>query len=63
MPEGAGGDDHGEHLARRHHDRDDHRPESADGVVDEELAGGGRDLVRVRVKVRVRVRVRVRART
>ena len=43
VPEGAGRDDHREHLARGHHDGEDHRPESADGIVDEELARGRGD--------------------
>lgn len=43
VPEGAGGYDHGEHLARRHHDREDDGPEFFDGVEDEELARGRRE--------------------
>jgi hypothetical protein len=40
VPEDDAGDDHGEHLADGHDDREHHRPELLDGVEDEQLAHG-----------------------
>ena len=41
MAEDEAGHGQGQHLARRHHDREDDGPELLDGVEDEELARRG----------------------
>ena len=43
VAEDRGGDADGDHLPGGHDDGEDDGPELLDGVVDEELAGGGRD--------------------
>ena len=42
MPEDDAADGQTQHLPRRHHDREDDRPELFNGVEDEELARGRR---------------------
>merc|ERR1719171_1720718 len=56
VPEHHAADSEGQHLPRRHHDREDDRPELLDGVEDEELARRAREREREHVRQRRGIR-------